>query len=294
MPEICPNELAGDASVLLFMKNLFLLFIALGAGLTFFSARQPGKSCEACRINFTLPDFAPLKPTPNMSLPYPAPPPPEDWTQLKPQERLANVRRRVRPLLAEELKKQGLSLGNPAFVRIFKESRELELWLRGGTEWKLFRSYPVAAMSGTLGPKTKEGDGQAPEGFYAVTRESLNPSSSYHLSFNIGYPNAYDRHHRRTGSFIMVHGNEVSIGCFAMTDPVIEEIYLIVDEALKAGQAEVPVHAFPFHLTEERLAGEKDNAAASFWRELQPGYAAFTAVKEIPQVTQRAGRYTLR
>ena len=117
------------------------------------------------------------------------------------QQRLDNVRERLLPKLPEALAAQGCRLGDAAFVRIFKESRELELWLqRGGASgtWVRFRTYPIAVFSGTLGPKQREGDLQAPEGFYAVTASALNPASRYHLAFNVGYPNAYDRHHQRT------------------------------------------------------------------------------------------------
>jgi murein L,D-transpeptidase YafK len=140
----------------------------------------------------------------------------------------------------------------------------------------------------------KEGDLQAPEGFYEVGIKQLNPMSRFHLSFNIGYPNAYDQHHGRTGSLIMVHGSNVSIGCFAMTDPVIEEIYLLVEAALKAGQVAVPVHVFPFRMTAERIAQAEAEGAAwlSFWRdELAPPYAAFEKKGVPPGVKSVEGRY---
>lgn len=229
-----------------------------------------------------------------MKLPYPAPPASEDWRQMTPEERLVHARGRVLPALEEELGRKNMKLGTPAFIRVFKETRELELWLNAGKQWKLFRTYPIAAMSGELGPKLKEGDGQAPEGFYSVNKPSLNPGSTFHLSFNIGYPNAYDQHHGRTGSFIMVHGNEVSIGCFAMTDPVIEEIYIIVEAALGQGQDEVPVHAFPFRMISERLAKTEDESLAAFWQELKPGYDAFERNRVPPQIVVKGGEYHLQ
>lgn len=278
------------------MKNTFWLLLLLGAGLAIFSSQNDSSStCSECGPLPDLPNLAAIWPgSSTMKLPYPAPPAPEDWQNLKADERLAHVKNRVQKPLVVELEKQGLKLGAPAFVRIFKESEEMELWLREGRQWKLFRTYPIAAMSGDLGPKTMEGDGQAPEGFYAVTKPLLKPDSTFHLSFNIGYPNAYDRHHGRTGSFIMVHGNEVSIGCFAMTDPVIEEIYLVVEAALNGGQAEVPVHVFPFRMTEKRLTKAADHPAASFWKELLPVYQAFQPDKPLPQVRVADGQYRLR
>ncbi|TDU67141.1 hypothetical protein EI77_03342 [Prosthecobacter fusiformis] len=277
------------------MKNILWVMLPLSAALALLSGRHTGTACADCSPLIQMPDLTALwTGSAKMKLPYPAPPPPDEWRTLKPDERLAHVKDRVQAPLAALLEKQGLRLGAPAFIRIFKETRELELWMQAGGKWQLFRTYPIAAMSGTLGPKLQEGDGQAPEGFYSVTPASLNPGSTFHLSFNIGYPNAYDQHHGRTGTFIMVHGNEVSIGCFAMTDPLIEEIYLIVDAALKKGQPEVPVHTFPFPLTDQRLAEFAEHPHAPFWRELQPGYTAFETQNAPPQVTLRDGRYRIR
>jgi|UniRef100_UPI003784DE2E murein L,D-transpeptidase YafK len=229
----------------------------------------------------------------HLSLPYALPPPPEQWQPMNAADRLTNVRSRLLPKLDDELAAKQLELGQPAFIRIFKESRELELWIKNNQGWQLFRTYPIACFSGSLGPKTKEGDMQAPEGFYSVTKQQLNPASSYHLSFNIGYPNAYDLHHQRTGSFIMVHGNTVSIGCFAMTDPLIEEIYLIVEAALQKS-SEVPVHSFPFRMTEERIQKEQNTPHRDFWQNLRTAHDLFDKEHRVPQVTVANGRYQAR
>lgn len=226
------------------------------------------------------------------ALPYPPPPPAATWRTLDAGSRLADLEARVRPGLEKELARHGCRWGAAACLRVFKESRELELWLQAGEDWTLFRRYPIAAMSGTLGPKLREGDRQAPEGFYGVTATALNPASRFHLAFNLGYPNAFDRHHQRTGSLIMIHGAEVSTGCFAMTDPLIEEIYLLVAAALAGGQAEVPVHLFPFRPTPERLR-RADGPWRAFWRELQPVYAAFERLRRPPRIDIRDGRYRL-
>ncbi len=215
------------------------------------------------------------------------------------QDRIAEVRARVTPDLAAALAADGLQLGNPAFIRIFKESSELELWLQPVTDsaFQRFKTWRIANWSGKLGPKLAEGDGQAPEGIYATHSGLLNPQSAFHLSFNIGYPNAFDRAHDRTGSFIMVHGSNVSIGCFAMTDPVIEEIYLIVEAALKNGQREVPIHVFPFRFTDERLtrAAPKPDEAPwlDFWNDLRPIHDAFENAHQVPQVQIEGKRYRL-
>ena len=171
--------------------------------------------------------------------------------------------------------------GKPVFIRIIKEERKLELWLRENNGWHLFYTYPIAGMSGTLGPKKAEGDCQAPEGFYRVYRSALNPRSNYYLSFNIGYPNRYDRELGRTGSHIMVHGSNVSIGCFAMTDPGISEIYTLVAEALRAGQPYVPVQIYPFCMTPERMRNEAASPHANFWQHLLPGWE-YTDKKQAP------------
>lgn len=281
------------------MSKTFWLLLALGGVLAFTSSRSGPATCTSCSLSPAawMPDLTRLIFPQTMALPYPAPPPPETWRPMTADQRLADARARLLPKLPAELDAQGLSLGRPAYIRIFKETRELELWLQGEgeREWTLFRTYPVAAMSGRLGPKLMEGDGQAPEGFYEVNAAAMNPASSFHLSFNVGYPNAYDRHHGRTGTFIMVHGAELSIGCFAMTDPVIEEIYLIVEAALAGGQAQVPVHAFPFRMTEARLARvpEEETELVTFWQQLRPAYDHFEKTRTVPPMVVQDGQYRL-
>ncbi len=193
--------------------------------------------------------------------------------------------------LAQRLAEKGLRHGQPVFIRIMKESSELELWMNQGTEWLLLHTYPICRWSGTLGPKLKEGDGQSPEGFYLVTRRALNPNSSYHLSFNLGFPNAYDKNHGRTGSFLMVHGDCLSIGCYAMTDAGIEDIYGLVEAALRNGQSSVPVHVFPFRMTEENLARHSRSEWTGFWRNLKEGWDYFETTRQPPQAMACGRRY---
>lgn len=172
--------------------------------------------------------------------------------------------KRVTPVLNSFLEPCGARVGSPVFLRAVKEDSVLELWVKPDKAecYMLAKRYPIAAWSGKLGPKEKEGDRQTPEGFYEVEPSGLNPRSNYHLSFNIGYPNAYDRSLNRTGSFIMVHGRDVSIGCLAMTDSGIEEIYTMVEQALVHGQKNVPVQIYPFVPTPARLSEEKDSPHA--------------------------------
>ena len=188
-------------------------------------------------------------------------------------------------------KKQGVSPGAPVFIRIFKEESVLELWLRGTTDYRLVKVFPICKYSGSLGPKQKEGDRQAPEGFYEVKTGQLNPNSNYHLAFNIGYPNVYDQAHQRTGSYIMVHGDCVSIGCFAMTDPGIDEIYAAIAEALDSGQKAVPVHVFPFRMTAAAMTKYSDSKWFSFWSNLREGYDLFEQSHQPPVVWVDNKRY---
>lgn len=212
-------------------------------------------------------------------------------------DRLTMVKDRLWSTLVYELKKNGFKPGAPVFIRIFKESAELELWLRDeiGGRYRLFSTYRIASYGGgRLGPKLKEGDGIAPEGFYNVGVKQLQPNSKFHLAFNVGYPNGYDRSLGRTGSVIMVHGSDVSIGCFAMTDAQIEIIYLLVEAALRAKQDEFQVHIFPFRPTPARLAKEKDAAWFDFWTNLKEGYDHFERDRIPPLVGQRDGKYVFK
>lgn len=196
--------------------------------------------------------------------------------------------------LPGRLAAQGMSLGAPVFVRIFKREFELELWLKRGDRFRLFATYPVCRWSGSLGPKLREGDHQAPEGFYTVDAGALNPQSRWHRSFNLGFPNLFDRAHNRTGSFVMVHGGCASVGCFAMTDPVVDEIWRLVTAALKAGQARFHVHVFPFRMTEENLARRDRLPWVAFWRTLKEGHDAFETAGLPPRIAVCGGTYTFR
>lgn len=207
-------------------------------------------------------------------------------------QRLLKARERVTPILQNELAKEPLisKVGERVFIRILKEERILELWIRGRDgRMRIFKKYPILAMSGTLGPKMREGDRQAPEGFYEIRAGSLNPNSSYHLSMNIGYPNAFDRAHGRTGSYIMIHGKSASIGCFAMGDAAIEEIYLLVEAALPKWKY-VPVYIFPFAMTEENLARHANSPHSAFWKELKVGWDLFEKTGGYPNRSKLPGK----
>ena len=203
--------------------------------------------------------------------------------------------KRVTPGLTKALSEKDLKLGAQVFIQIIKQSNELHLYLdKGDGTYGLFKTYPICSWSGELGPKQKEGDGQSPEGFYTIKPGQMHPTSSFHLSFNLGFPNAYDRAKGRTGSYLMVHGNCVSIGCYAMTDTGIEEIWTLMTAAYEAGQPAIPVHAFPFAMTEENLAAYKDNQWSDFWSELEPAWRKFQVNKTPPSIRISNGRYVIR
>ncbi len=192
-----------------------------------------------------------------------------------------------------DLAKLGLSVGARLFVRVFKQENVMEAWLENprGT-YTLFRTYPICKWSGKLGPKKREGDRQAPEGFYVVSARQMNPNSKYYLSFNLGYPNAYDKAHGHTGSFLMVHGGCRSAGCYAITDDAIKELFILGREAFRAGQKEFPVHAFPFRMTEANMAAHADDPNIEFWRNLKEGYDMFERTHVPPVAAVDAtGRY---
>ena len=197
--------------------------------------------------------------------------------------------------MREQIAQRNLRWGAPVFLRIFKEEKLLELWLqKPDGRYTLFKSYPICTYSGSLGPKTREGDRQAPEGFYAFGRRHLNPNSQYHLSFNLNYPNAYDRAHGYTGSYLMVHGKCVSIGCYAMGDAQIEEIYAKVEAALQNGQPLVRAHAFPFRLTDANLARHGNHGWIAFWQMMKPGFDYFEKHHIPPEMEVVDGRYQLK
>ncbi len=213
--------------------------------------------------------------------------------ELPAPQRAAKAAENVRPALKRDLTAVNLKFGDPVFIRAFKEERQLELFVlnRRTQKFDLFRTYTIAAMSGTLGPKLVEGDSQAPEGFYHVPPEAMHPGSQFHLAFNIGYPNDFDRALGRTGTFIMVHGNRVSIGCLAMTDEKIEEIYTLCDAAHKNGQAFFRVHIFPFRMTPERILTAAGDPNEAFWKNLKEGYDFFETKRVPPDSNPKDGRY---
>lgn len=196
--------------------------------------------------------------------------------------------------LEERIARKGLPEDSAMLIRIFKAESELEVWMSrgGGARYMLFGTYPICYWSGTLGPKLKEGDRQAPEGFYSVTLPRANPNGRrWPQALDIGYPNPFDTLHARSGSYILIHGGCASIGCFAMTNGVNKELHRLAVRVLDAGQAYVPVHVFPFRMTEENLARHQMPDLRPFWRNLKEGYDLFAHTRRPPRITVCGTRY---
>ncbi len=212
-----------------------------------------------------------------------------------PQFHASNGRHWV-PLTQELLtamQEKGMHKEDPILIRTYKQEAEFEVWKKDVSgRYALLKTFPMCRWSGQLGPKRKEGDRQAPEGYYAITPAQMNPNSNYHLSYDMGYPNAYDRAHGGTGAYLMVHGDCSSAGCYSMTDQQIEEIYALVREAHSGGQKAVQMEAFPFRFTPANLARHRLDPNMPFWRELKEGADRFEITKQEPKVGVCNGHYT--
>ncbi|MCA0425772.1 MAG: murein L,D-transpeptidase [Proteobacteria bacterium] len=194
--------------------------------------------------------------------------------------------------LISEMSAKGMNAADPILIRIYKKESELEVWKRAHNgQYALLKTYPMCRWSGQLGPKKREGDRQAPEGFYTVTPDQMNPRSQYYLSFNLGYPNALERAQGYTGSALMVHGACTSAGCFAMTDNGVSEIYALAREAFSGGQKGFQVQALPFRMTPENMAKHRNNPNIAFWRNLKEGSDHFEATKTPPRLAACGRRY---
>ena len=208
--------------------------------------------------------------------------------------------REVRVRRADDVKAlvQAVGLTYPVdevYLRAFKEERELEVWAgKKGKPLSLVKRYPFCAASGELGPKRKEGDLQVPEGLYEVPE--FNPTSNFHLSMKVSYPNASDRlrsDKAHPGGLIYLHGNCASIGCIAIEDGPIEEVYLL---ALDARVRPIRFDIFPRRLTDDAVAAQKDSPNAGFWSELKPAFDAFETSKRPARFTVdgKTGAYRIR
>jgi murein L,D-transpeptidase YafK len=197
----------------------------------------------------------------------------------------AKANQPVPPKLLAEMVAKDMDLQSPILVRLFKQEAVLEVWKQDRSgRFALLKTYPICRWSGDLGPKVREGDRQAPEGFYAISPAQMNPQSAYYLSFNTGYPNAYDRSLGHTGSELMVHGDCSSRGCYAMTDEQIAEIYSLGRESFFGGQKSFQFQAYPFRMTPLNMAKHRNNPNMAFWKMIKEGYDHFEVTRQEPKV----------
>lgn len=197
----------------------------------------------------------------------------------------AKANQPVPPKLLAAMVEKDMDLQSPILVRLFKQEAELEIWkqTRSG-QFALLKTYPICRWSGDLGPKVREGDRQAPEGFYSINPSQMNPQSAYYLSFNTGFPNAFDKALGRTGSQLMVHGDCSSRGCYAMTDEQIAEIYSLGRESFFGGQKAFQFQAYPFRMTPVNMAKHRNNPNMAFWKMIKEGYDHFEVTRQEPKV----------
>ncbi|MFZ0460273.1 MAG: hypothetical protein WB500_04765 [Rhodoplanes sp.] len=210
-------------------------------------------------------------------------------------DEVAHSGRAMQPLSGETralIASKNMSIESPILVRIFKEESELEVWKKDNSDrFVLLKTYPICRWSGDLGPKVRQGDRQAPEGFYTITPGQMNPKSQYYLAFNLGFPNAFDRAHGRSGAFLMVHGDCSSAGCYSMSDEQMAEIYALGREAFLGGQKSFQVQAYPFRMTPLNLARHRDNPHFAFWRMIKEGNDHFVVTRQEPKVDVCDRRY---
>ena len=193
--------------------------------------------------------------------------------------------------LEAKLSRTAFKLGDPIFIRIYKLEFELEVWMKRDSGYSLFATYPICYFSGQLGPKLRRGDRQSPEGFYRVEARQLNPMSRWHRAFNLGFPNAYDQSYGRTGTYLMVHGGCSSVGCYAMTNSGVDDLFRLAKAAFAAGQPSFQVQALPFRMTAEAMASRASHTQAAFWSELKSVADTFEATREPPEVVVCDGHY---
>jgi murein L,D-transpeptidase YafK len=199
--------------------------------------------------------------------------------------RSGKAMKELSPEMKAELTQKNMPIESPILVRLFKQEAELEVWKQdAGGRYELLRTYPICRWSGELGPKIREGDRQAPEGFYNITPASMNPNSQFYLSINTGYPNAFDKAHQRTGAALMIHGDCSSRGCYAMTDDQISEIYALARESFFGGQRSLQLQAYPFRMTPANFARHRNNPNLAFWKMLKEGSDHFEVTHQEPKV----------
>jgi hypothetical protein len=176
----------------------------------------------------------------------------------------------------------------------YKKERDVEVWAsaKAGGELKHVATYKVCYASGGQGPKRREGDYQVPEGFYEL--DYYNSHSLFYLSMRVNYPNASDRilgKKGKLGGDIMIHGNCVSIGCLAMSDERIQELW-IMTKAMDDRKKRVAVYLFPARELDTLIAGESSVELKEFWTNLKTGLDLFRkAPRRLKVRVDGKGRY---
>jgi murein L,D-transpeptidase YafK len=187
------------------------------------------------------------------------------------------------------------------YIRSFKYDSQLEIWVSNSRKepYRLFKTYRVCALAGSLGPKRMQGDYQVPEGFYYINE--FNPNSNYHLSLGINYPNISDRilaDPIKPGGDIYIHGSCVTVGCIPVTDEQIDEIYILAAHAKSAGQDYIPVHIFPIKYNSKKSVDylatltKTDEKLKTFASRLEAVYDHFEVTRQLPVImTDSRGDY---
>jgi murein L,D-transpeptidase YafK len=194
-------------------------------------------------------------------------------------------------LLAAEFEAKGLKLGSPIFIRVYKQSSRMELWVEQGPRYVLFKTYGICRWSGGLGPKMYEGDRQSPEGLYRITSSDLIVNPRWHRAMNINFPNRFDVMNGRGGSGILIHGKCGSIGCFAIQDTNVEEVYDAVRAALHNGQSHIPVLSLPFRFAQYAPSVQDTLKLNEFWTDLRRADLLFNRDRLPPTAYVCDGRY---
>jgi murein L,D-transpeptidase YafK len=208
-------------------------------------------------------------------------------------------------VLRKEFEAKGLHYpAHYIYLRSFKYDSYLEVWVksRATDTFALFKRYPICALSGTMGPKRREGDRQVPEGFYFINE--FNPRSAYHLALGLNYPNFSDRSHgdrANPGNGIYIHGSCVTEGCIPLTNPEIDEVYVLAVHARNLGQNYIPVHIFPVQFNNKGSVAYLDKHSSSdgvsqqFWLKLKEAYDDFNANHRLPLILfDEKGNYLVR
>jgi murein L,D-transpeptidase YafK len=196
--------------------------------------------------------------------------------------------------LISESRAIGADADSPVLIRIFKESKELELWRKARNgKYALVHTYPICAYSGTLGPKVAQGDYQAPEGFYSITPGQMNYNSIRYLAANTGYPNQFDKAHSRTGSSVMIHGGCDSAGCYAIQDAPMQDLFAAMRDAFKGGQRSIQLQIYPYRMSTVNMLMHSVPKHKDFWSQLKIGYDKFESMHRELNVKVVNKRYVI-